>query len=68
MKSTRFKAVLPLIFSVGMIAGCGEAQTAGHTDDPTPAGEATPPLMDDAAMNDYAKEQAKKAGTPAMQP
>lgn len=53
--------LLLMLFAVSTTVGCGDAST-GHTDDKTPGGEPTPPLMDDAAMDNYAAEQAAKAG------
>ena len=56
------RSLLLMLFAVSTLVGCGggEAST-GHTEDKTPGGEATPPLMDDAAMNAYSAEQGAKA-------
>ena len=56
-------ASLLLVLSLAVfVFGCGESPDAGHQNDPTPGGEATPPmdeLQSDEAMDDYAAEQAK---------
>lgn len=43
------------------VTGCSGDASDGHTSDPTPGGEETPPaeeLMDDSSFDDYAKQQA----------
>ena len=53
-----------ILLAALLLAGCGGGpKGTGHTDDPTPGGQATPPaeeLFDPAKFDDYAKEQAKK--------
>lgn len=60
MRST-VKLFSSLLFvTICICAGCGGPASTGHTDDPTPSGTATPDtseLMDDAAFDDYAKQQ-----------
>lgn len=54
--------LLLMLFAISTAAGCGGEVSTGHTDDKTPGGTPTPPLMDDAAMDNYAAEQAAKTG------
>ncbi|MCA8997509.1 MAG: hypothetical protein KDA80_10990 [Planctomycetaceae bacterium] len=53
---------LATVLTFACCLGCsGGAVSDGHTSDATPGGEATPPaeeLMDDAAFDDYAKQQS----------
>ena len=55
------RTLLLMLFAVSTLVGCGGDASTGHTEDKTPGGEATPPLMDDAQMDAYSAEQGAKA-------
>jgi len=45
------------------VSGCTGDTGTGHVEDKTPGGDPTPPVMDDAAMDEYSKKQGEAAGT-----
>ena len=65
MTQSFLRPLLLMMFVIATISipGCTGESSTGHVEDKTPAGDATPPLMDDKAMDEYSKKQGE--GAPA---